>query len=213
VSDMKAYDEDYRGYTITLHYDQHGMDPHRDCDGHGVQFVFAHRRYDVPNDPGIDFDYHDSWDAIAKHLAKDYDAAVILPVYMYDHSGVALTAGSRSYPFDCKWDSGLLGLAFFTRKDMLSWKPGAKIITAKMRREAEGFIQGHVREYGQWMNGEVYGYTIEDDKGDRLDDSCWGFIGDEYAMEEAKRSVDYEIERRQSLAALENAIYSCGGVS
>lgn len=46
--------------------------------------------------------------------------------------------------------------------------------------------------YGEWMNGEVYGFSIFADDSE-IEESCGGFIGHEgykYMMEEAKATAD-----------------------
>lgn len=51
---------------------------------------------------------------------------------------------------------------------------------------------GEVGTYDQWLNNDIFGYTVE--KGDETD-SCWGFYGREYCMEEAKSVVDYQVKQ------------------
>jgi hypothetical protein len=42
--------------------------------------------------------------------------------------------------------------------------------------------------YTSWCNGDVWGvchFVIDPDTGETVeDDACWGYIGDEYALEE-----------------------------
>lgn len=65
----------------------------------------------------------------------------------------------------------------------------------------EEIIEGEVREYRAWAEGEVYGYVIEksthwvseDNGGAEMDtweyeDSCWGFIGREDAEASAREA-------------------------
>lgn len=66
---------------------------------------------------------------------------------------------------------------------------------------AEKVIEEEAREYRAWADGEVYGYIIEKAVGwSRIDkkvgilvswddiESCWGFIGREYAEESAREA-------------------------
>lgn len=110
------------------------------------------------------------------------DHAVCLPVYMYEHSGVALSTG-KSYPFDCPWDAGQIGWIYVDRQKLLS-EYSTKIITAKVRAHAEDVLRSEVEEFGKYLNGEVYGFVVEDEDGNHLD-SCWGFIGFEHAESQA----------------------------
>jgi hypothetical protein len=38
-------------------------------------------------------------------------------------------------------------------------------------------MEGEVKTFNQWLNGECYGYQLEDEEGNETD-SCWGYIGD-----------------------------------
>lgn len=97
----------------------------------------------------------------------------IYPVFAYIHSGIALSLG-RSYPFDCQFDSGLFGL-FICPKDFF-----------KDFKAVSSFIES----YGQWLNGEVYYYYIEDSEGEVID-SCGGFIGYEHCEQEGEEALQW----------------------
>jgi hypothetical protein len=110
-----------------------------------------------------------------------------LPVYAYVHSGVALKASSWAGLLPqghAEWDSGLSGVAYITKATALEWH-GGKIVTKKIRESCLKSLEGSVEAFGRWLNGECYGYVIEDEHGDEID-SCWGFVGHEYALEQAK---------------------------
>lgn len=55
---------------------------------------------------------------------------------------------------------------------------------------AEKYLKSEVETYDQYLTGDVYGYVIEDKEGEELD-SCWGFYGEEYCLEEAKSIADW----------------------
>lgn len=67
-------------------------------------------------------------------------------------------------------------------------------------------IEGEIREYRAWAEGDVWGYVIErivdwdrrDGEGSMTTwehvDSCWGFIGYEYAEQEAKEQFAAHLE-------------------
>ena len=89
------------------------------------------------------------WDLYCD-LNKEYN---IQYIYKYEHGQVAYNTGG----FSCPWDSGRAGF-----------------IVSKHDYDTQDSI---VKEYSHWANGEVYGFTVEDDEGEVLD-SCGGFIGD-----------------------------------
>jgi hypothetical protein len=90
-----------------------------------------------------------------------------------------------------------------------------KTITPKQRQRALDALDSEVAEYSQYLEGDVYGFRvlevpdhiIEEYYSDDYDlqevveyidpkdceevESCWGFYGAEYAIEEAKSMVEY----------------------
>ena len=135
--------------------------------------------------------------AFARYL-KIFHGVEAVPVYMYEHSGVALSTGSFiGRAQHAQWDSGMIGWAYLN-PDAEQWEG----------IEPEKVIAGTVEVLGQWMNGEVYGWIAEElvkgskvYDGDKEDedfeewdetDACWGFIGYEYAESEAKRELGEE---------------------
>lgn len=133
--------------------------------------------------------------AFARYLRIFHDVEAV-PVFMYEHSGVALSTGSfLGRAQHAQWDSGMIGWAYIN-PDAERWKG----------MDPEGIVTGFVETLGQWMNGEVYGW-IEEEKvagikvyeGDHepeefeeweFKDSCWGFIGYEYVEAEAKSQLE-----------------------
>lgn len=119
------------------------------------------------------------------------------PVYLMDHSSVALSTGDFGDP----WDSGQVGWAYIN--------PAAE---AWEGMEPAKILSGFVKTLGEWMNGEVYGYIVEkrvtahttydDDEVEDLDseewieedDTCWGIIGYEWAVQEAKMALGLPTE-------------------
>lgn len=177
--------EDYKGYTIELHYDESPSDPWREYD-HCGSLVLSHRQYDFPNDAELRFEDFGSWTEVEAELRENHDAALILPVGMIDHSGISIYIGTTS-PFDPQgWDSGQIGFAFLTTEKLSTeWNGDAE--------RGEAYLRDCVKEYGDYVNGSVYGFVVKDQNDDVVD-SCFGFIGEsDYAMDEARSWVDFEI--------------------
>jgi hypothetical protein len=49
-------------------------------------------------------------------------------------------------------------------------------------------LEGEIKDYDQYLTGDVYGYVVKDEAGDRVD-SVWGFFGLEYARSEAQAAL------------------------
>ncbi|NQT91474.1 MAG: hypothetical protein HQ559_01840 [Lentisphaerae bacterium] len=133
--------------------------------------------------------------AIDKHT-------VMLPLHLYDHGGITMSTGG----FSCPWDSGQVGFIYISREDVLKEGPRAgKRITKGLRDWAVELLKGEVKEYDQYLTGDVWGFIIESDEtcescehtAEVVHDSCWGFYGAEYCMEQALESAFWPLEKAE----------------
>lgn len=168
------------GYTARIEYDMDGSssDP-RENDNLGT-IIGWHRRYNLGDENGLKLDM----DPREFEAALQRERAIYLPVFMYEHSGVALSTGSFGDP----WDSGQVGFIYADRAKVLK-EYSAKIVTKAVRDKALQVLKYEIEEYGKWLNGEVYGYVIEDAEGNDVD-SCWGFIGLDYIRQEVEVQLE-----------------------
>jgi hypothetical protein len=111
------------------------------------------------------------WDELKEILIEDEGAHLIYPLSLYDHSGITIFIGE---PND-SWDSGRVGFVYVTKK-MIEKVWGA--VTPETEALAEKCLRAEVKEYDQYIQGNVYGYVIEDADGEEID-SCWGYYGDD----------------------------------
>lgn len=180
-------EEVYKSFKLRVEYDEHGCDP-REWDNIGIMTCF-HGRYNLGDKHCLNTSDFSGWDDIQTHLVEEEGAIVILPLYLYDHSGITM----RTTPFHCPWDSGVVGFIYTTReqvKKLMGWKRISKDRLNKLK----DYLIGEVETYDQYLRGECYGYIIERLNGDFVD-SCWGYLGDpDYAMDEARHSADYEFK-------------------
>lgn len=157
----------------------------REFDNLGVMACW-HRRYNLG-------DVQPKEDPEEWLKANAPKGSIVLPLYLYDHSGISMSVGS----FGCPWDSGQVGYIVATpeaiRKNFMK-----KRITAKMRAMVEEILKSEVKVYDDYLTGNVWGYTIEKthpcgECGSKVheedeEDSCWGFYGDD--LEGMKHHVD-----------------------
>lgn len=128
------------------------------------------------NDDGWFFD--NMMDALTiddlKELLAERDDAVILPLYLYDHSGLAMSTGSFvGRAVHAEWDSGQVGYIYADR-DMIQKEYGK--ISPETVKCAETVLEGEVNDFDLYLRGECYGYRLFKD-GDE-EDACWGFLGE-----------------------------------
>jgi len=103
-------------------------------------------------------------------LLEKSDQAIILPLYLYDHSGITMS----TTPFSCPWDSGQVGYIFVAKKKARAEYGWSRLTRARVVK-VEKCLIGEVQVYDQYLQGDVWGYQALQD--DEVVDSCWGFYG------------------------------------
>ena len=189
-------------YTLEITHDPYPDDPRKEFD-QASHFVCFHRRYNLGDDHGYKSEDFDDWGGLEKQLAKD-GAAVALPIYLYDHSGLTLSTA----PFRCPWDSGQVGFAYMTEKDILD-NFMEKRLTRDLEKRAEDLIRGEVEEYSSYLEGDVWCYDIKDEYGNVVD-SCCGFYGYKYAEECGKEALSTYNTLTASTTEREDAVGQFG---
>ena len=112
--------------------------------------------------------------------AKGADIAVMLPLYLYDHSGLSMSTEGWHYPYNDPWDAGQVGWIYVT-KSKLREERGVKRVTKKIISWAKDILRAEVETYDQYLRGEVYSFTAYEIRdADIVElDSCGGFFGDD----------------------------------
>ena len=171
------YTEKKNGLTIKIYQSDYHESP-REWDNLGLMICF-HRRYELG-------DKHTMSIEEAREFRQSKDI-IALPLFLYDHSGITMS----TKPFSCPWDSCQVGFIYVTKEKIKAEYGNAG------KKSIERAIQcmiGEVKEYDNYLTGNVYSYVIEDEQGEHID-SCSGFFGDydgkEYgALHEARALVD-----------------------
>lgn len=96
------------------------------------------------------------------------------PVYMYDHSAIALSTS----PFACPWDSCLVGRIAISRAHFYGH--------VKYSQIAQSFLD----DMTSYLNGEGLGFEVFKKDSDEVLESCYGFLHFEYAKDQAQASID-----------------------
>jgi len=209
IDGMVAMNEKYR---LIVRHDDDTESP-REQDNVGTM-VCWHKNYNLgdkrenPRDSAHDwalrlanqlddtFEYGD--DADTKELKKAREIinkhCVILPLYLYDHSGITISTEK----FSCPWDSGQVGWIYCTlekgKKEIGPDVDGAlrESITKRLERE--------VKTYDDFITGQCWWFELQfkSTEGEwETEDSCGGFIGDvktcgirDHLIKEAQCLVD-----------------------
>lgn len=184
----------YKGFVIEIHQDDMSQDPNTMGDMHGYFLQYEHRDLHIESkrisgqetfnfmteNPGVNL--IDVRRMYLKEGESFFMKYWFFPVYAYIHSGVALSLGRSSYPFNDRWDVSFKGFVYINAEE---WPD-----------EEEAFkVAGSViEEWNQYLSGDVWGFKVLDIDDEDEIDSCWGYYGKEYCIEEAKSIVDYQVK-------------------
>ena len=106
-----------------------------------------------------------------EYLLERLEPKAILPVYIYEHSGSAIS----TTPFSCRWDSRQIGFMYIANKDKFKEAFGLKKMD---NQKALDVMDSFICEIETIWHGGVYGFIVEDESGEHIE-SCSGFIGDD----------------------------------
>ena len=197
--------EPYKGCLIKIVQDDDPATP-RDFCNIGTM-VCSHRAYNLGDEQADNVD-----------LESLKGNAQILPLYLYDHSGISMS----TKPFSCAWDSCRVGIIFCTLETAINaFKlPGdsnwSTIIQNSFQRDTD--LSSAVREaleqevvtYNDYLTGNVSGLVVESINGFESDviDSIWGYYPDhrvsisnqwDNVLEEGKLIVDAWVHEQMEL--------------
>jgi len=165
-----------RRIRIVSDYDG-GGNPRKLGDYSSVLLSF-YGRYDFTdaNAPSINPSDYSGWAAMREALEKSENLAAILPVYLYDHSGLRMS----TEPFGCEWDSGQLGWICIRRDKMADF--GIKRLTKAAKAKLEDALRSEIEEMDLYLTEGYYGFVAEEKVDGEWSevDSCWGFLGRDY---------------------------------
>lgn len=124
------------------------------------------------------------------------DHFVMLPLFLYDHSGITMNTSG----FSCPWDSGQVGIIYVSNEEIVKEFGKGK----KAREKAANLLRSEVEAYDRFLTGQVFGFVVEDEDGEYID-SCCGFYEDPegYPLTEARKSVDWHISKQHKEAVKE----------
>lgn len=142
----------------------------RDWDHLGTMACW-HRRYALGDRHG----YRDLQAFAAEVTPR---TALIIPLYLFDHSGLSI--GADPTPFRAAdpqaWDWGPVGFIFAT-KDAVRRAFGVRRLTRAVVIRALDALRAELAVYDQYLRGEVFGYVLKETATGKVVDACAGFYG------------------------------------
>ena len=131
-------------YKYELVRDDEPINPRED-DNIGKMICF-HKRYHLGDKHSFRHDDYNSWDEMEAGVLRELGPGVVLPLYLYDHSGQSIS----TTPFGCPWDSGQVGFIYASKADILR-EYGGKILTKKKKEQAISLLIGEVNTYDTYL--------------------------------------------------------------
>lgn len=163
---------------VKIFYDQSAESPRTSCDNMGKMICF-HKRYTLGDDHDYNHDDYNSTEELNEAIKQGEDAVIMLPLFLYDHSGITMNTTG----FSCRWDSGQVGVIVASAKAIRE-SYGVKRITKAILEKATKHLVAEVETYDQYLTGEVYRFETyklsKCDQGhehEEFEDSCGGFLG------------------------------------
>jgi hypothetical protein len=190
------------------------------CEGDGVYPPYGHDQFkpvegtpslNMPDDDHPKCEKCDGAGVIPIKLAdwirQEYGARVIIPLFLYDHSGISMSAGDaiiarpdevgdfahqHRHPFDAHgWDVSSVGVIF----DTLSGVEECMGKDATLE-DIEKALRAEVEIYSSYLEGDVMLYAVTDEE-TGYNDSCGGFVGDsDHCEQQCFESLEYAIKKR-----------------
>jgi hypothetical protein len=149
------------------------------------KMVFFHKRMNLGDDHEYYSDEYDNMQQLKNDILNYENVHTILPVYMYDHSGIVLSTA----PFSCRFDSGQIGFIYATKESIDSMGCNTDKI--------ETYLKNELEIYSKYLNNENYQYEIYEIKTcnlgckhETLIDSCCGFFDYIEAEKEGKLQIE-----------------------
>lgn len=156
-------------HKLIISHEEYPLNPRSEWDNLGTMVCF-HRRYDLGDKHSYHHEDYSGWDEMRKALEKEFDA-VLLPLYLYDHSGITISTSS----FSCRRDSGQVGFIGISKakaREEYGWKN----LSAKRIQKLTLYLEGEVETYDQYLTGDVFCFEVQDEEGNFID-ACGGFFG------------------------------------
>ncbi len=216
MSDYYYYKENGNLYRFHIERDEMPWDPRNDQDGNIGTMNLYWNRYMLGDNEGegdaddalneiifenVPEDKYDEEKVIYEMgrgekmvLIQSQPNVVLLPCYIYEHSGLSISCSDASYPFNDSWDAGCAGYIYTTKEKCFEQWGVKEMSDFEWKAEAARELVDEVKLYDKYLKGECYGFCQEkyDPQDDDWieDESCWGYYSDKWGDDLARDIAD-----------------------
>ena len=178
--------------TVGIYTDDTPSSP-REWSNIGKLYMFNNRNFELGDERLSDREtFLDNYPDPRTYFAEELDCKrtdiIIHDIQVVFHgnsspSDLRMMAHDREHPRDGY---------YVTTKQFIREDQQVKAISKAIMAKVERLMRGEIDTYTQYINGEVYGYTITCDLTGETVDSVWGFYGDDdkYLNEAIKDAID-----------------------
>lgn len=161
------------------------------------KIICFHGRYSMPQEvDGISTNDFNGWNEMRAYLEKHYK--VVLPVYMYDHSGTTVNTTG----FHCPWDSGQIGFIVASAADIRE-NFCVKRCSAKIVKSAEKTLKNEIKLWDMEMTGQTYWVELENLQTNEIE-SCGGYYGTEFTENGVLDFLTDTVSKKYALTMIAN---------
>lgn len=155
-------------WELKIEYDEFAESP-RDWDSALGKFCVSNRCRYIKDESGLRAANELTWyDKKADRAKLESMGYIVLPLSVYDHSGVKIYIGEKCDD----WDSAQIGW-YIINKEEVRKACNIKRISEKWRERIIAIAKDEVKTFNAYYNGEVYNFTLSRN-GEEVD-SCGGF--------------------------------------
>ncbi len=169
-----------KGYTLEITQAEMA-DPRKYNDMLLGKMICFHRRYKL----GDDHDFDEPYQLQQYFENNKHDIYCVLPLYLYDHSGITMSTS----PFNDPWDSGQVGYIYCTKKDVEE----SGLNPETDYNEVEEMLKEEVKEYDKWLTGDppYFEYIITDENDNIVENRSFFALNDfKEMLDEMKNQTD-----------------------
>jgi len=173
------------GLKLSFYKDDEPEDP-RDYDNVGIIVCDDHA--------DIDINKFKNLDEVEEYIRQDLGAIVILPLYLHDSSEVSIATEAQAW-------SSKIGFIYATEKSANCLEKEDGMSRQEWLAEVKEWLIWEVNTYNAYLQGNAYGWKVEDEKGEIYGSERNYLIArkadEDYLMQEGKDALKYYAGERE----------------